>query len=303
VRAVDVSEWAVIRDEPGGRDPNKRWLALDADAPRHEHWLWKTRQATGDGSEAALTDCAEVVVSRLASVLRVPAADCRYAICDGELGVISRNVGPAGYSLNIGASYLPEVDGYERRPADWANRRQEGRMRRDLGYTLDAVEEVLSDVAPPPGLSGTTAFGVFAGYLVLDALVGNSDRHPGNWALLESDRDGRRFLAPTYDHGSALGAGLTDENRRVKSPENFAARGRANPFTPRKQRLVGLALEAVQRSGHTDWLSRVAALDAAAVRGALEAPHGRLSDTAARFMERVMLENRRRLCDDYLAED
>ena len=32
---VDVTSWAVIRDEPGGRDPNKRWLAADPDATRH----------------------------------------------------------------------------------------------------------------------------------------------------------------------------------------------------------------------------------------------------------------------------
>lgn len=42
VDPVDVTAWAVIRDEPGGRDPNKRWLAADADAPRHHHWLWKS---------------------------------------------------------------------------------------------------------------------------------------------------------------------------------------------------------------------------------------------------------------------
>src|SRR5699024_6046299 len=48
---VDVSNWAVIRDEPGGRDPNKRWITSHADSPRSEHWLWKSRQVTGDGSE------------------------------------------------------------------------------------------------------------------------------------------------------------------------------------------------------------------------------------------------------------
>lgn len=57
--------------------------------------------------------------------------------------------------------------------------------------------QVLGDVAPPPRTSGFTAFGVFAGYLVLDALVGNTDRHPGNWALLESGHDGARYLAAT----------------------------------------------------------------------------------------------------------
>ena len=52
---IDVSAWTVIRDEPGGRDKNKRWIAEDADAPRDRHWLWEYRQTTGDGSEAGLT--------------------------------------------------------------------------------------------------------------------------------------------------------------------------------------------------------------------------------------------------------
>ncbi len=78
---IDVSAWTVIRDEPGGRDKNKRWIAAEADAPRDQHWLWKYRQTTGDGSEAALTDCAEVFTSRLAAAidLRRPSAGSRHS--------------------------------------------------------------------------------------------------------------------------------------------------------------------------------------------------------------------------------
>ncbi|GAB79015.1 hypothetical protein SAMN05421595_2877 [Austwickia chelonae] len=298
---VDVTSWAVIRDEPGGRDPNKRWLAKSPDEVRQEHWLWKSRQRTGDGSQDAITDCAEVFVSRLAIGIGLPAAECRFAVCDGKLGVISRNVTPNGYSLNTGAAYLPEVQGYERRAAEPSTGRRAGRMRRDVGYTLDAVQQVLTGVRPPPGTTDLSAFGVFAGYLVLDALTGNTDRHPGNWALLESDQDGARCLAATYDHGSALGAGLTEDKRRTLRPEAFAARGRANPFEPRKQLLVDLAHEAAARSDAGIWLSRLAALDESTVGVALQAPPGRLSEVASTFIQAVILENRRRLSDDYAA--
>lgn len=295
---VDVSTWAVIRDEPGGRDQNKRWIAEHADAPREQHWLWKYRQKTGDGSALALTDCAEVFTSRLAAAIGLPAAECRFAILDGELGLISRNVTPRRFTLNTGATYLPEVEGYERR----ANP-DGGQMRRDEGYTLDAVEQILREVGPPPGIEGASGFAVFAGYLVLDALVANGDRHPGNWAILECQADGGRFLAPTYDHGSALGAGMTEVNRRDKNAEAFARKGRANPFEPRGQLLVDLALEAVQRSGASLWLERVAALEGDAIRETLEAPPGRLSVVASTFIERVVLENQRRLCHEDVAED
>jgi hypothetical protein len=300
---VDVTSWAVIRDEPGGRDPNKRWLAADPDAPRHEHWLWKSRQRTGDGSETALTDCAEVFVSRLASHMDLPAAVCRFAVCDGEWGLISRNVTPAGFSLNTAKTYLPEIEGYARHLPDSAEDLQTGRMRRDRGYTLAAVQEVLTNVGPPPGTSGLNAVGFFAGYLVLDALTGNTDRHPGNWALLESDRDGTRYLAATYDHGSALGAGLTEKNRSTRRAKDFAAKGRANPFSPKGQLLVDLAHEAVSKANAGRWISRVDQMDKATVRAVLTAPNGRLSPVASTFIEGVILENRRRLCDDYPAKD
>ena len=299
---IDVSAWSVIRDEPGGRDKNKRWIAEDADAPRDQHWLWKYRQTTGDGSEAALTDCAEVFTSRLAAAIDLPAAECRFAILDGRPGLISRNVTPHGFNLNTGTTYLPEVEGYQRRQSAGSDA-DGGRMRLDKGYTLDSVEQVLEHVEAPPGVSELSGFAVFAGYLVLDALVGNGDRHPGNWAILERQSDGGRFLAPTYDHGSALGAGLTDDNRRDKDPVAFARRGRANPFSPRKQLLVDLALEAVRRSGADLWVARFAALDGVSIQATLEAPQGRLSVVASTFMEQVVLENQRRLCHGDVAED
>lgn len=299
---IDVSAWTIIRDEPGGRDKNKRWIAKDANAPRDQHWLWKYRQETGDGSEAALTDCAEVFTSRLAAAIDLPAAECRFATLDGEPGVISRNVTPYGFNLNTGTTYLPEVEGYQRRPPS-GRKADGGRMRLDEGYTLDSMQQVLEHVEAPPGVSDLSGFAVFAGYLVLDALVGNGDRHPGNWAILERQSDGARFLAPTYDHGSALGAGLTADNRRDKDPVAFARRGRANPFSPRKQLLVDLALEAVRRSSADLWLARIAALDEVSVRETLEAPQGRLSELASTFMAQVVLENQRRLCHGDVTED
>jgi hypothetical protein len=299
---IDVSAWAVIRDEPGGRDKNKRWIAAHADSPRDQHWLWKYRQTTGDGSDAALTDCAEVFTSRLAAAIDLPAAECRFALLDGEPGLISRNVTPHGFNLNTGTAYLPEVEGYQRRPSAGSSP-DGGRMRLEEGYTLDAVQQVLEHVQAPPGIRGLSGFAVFAGYLVLDALVGNGDRHPGNWAILERQSDGVRFLAPTYDHGSALGAGLTADNRRDKDPVAFARRGRANPFAPHKQGLVDLALRAVARSGADFWVERVAALDGISIRETLEAPQDRLSVVASTFVERVILENQRRLCHGDAAED
>ena len=52
----------------------------------------------------------------------------------------------------------------------------------------------------------------FAEYLVLDGLIGNTDRHHENWGILRK-WEGNRWavtLAPTFDHASSLGRELVD---------------------------------------------------------------------------------------------
>jgi hypothetical protein len=56
---------------------------------------------------------------------------------------------------------------------------------------------------------------VFASYLVLDALIGNTDRHHMNWGVLD-DPGSPRVLAPTFDHASSLGFLLSDEQRNLR---------------------------------------------------------------------------------------
>lgn len=45
---------------------------------------------------------------------------------------------------------------------------------------------------------------------VVDALIGNKDRHMGNWGVLSSDRENLK-LAPVYDCGSSLNSLCSDE--------------------------------------------------------------------------------------------
>jgi hypothetical protein len=295
---VDLDGWSVIRPEAGGRDENKDWMAETSGAPRSEHWLWKPRRMTGNGAEPAINDVAEVVTSRLADRLGIPAAECRYAVRDGVCGAISLNVTPPRHDLHNGDVFLSEVDGYLRlSPTVDEDGRTRGLTRLDEGYTLDAVEQVLEGLPGPAGTGDLTAFQVFTGYLVLDALVANTDRHPRNWAVLERRSDGARSLAPTFDHGTALSAGLTDDNRLRRDPRAFCHKGLANPFSPAKQSLVGLAHAAVLRSGTEVWLDRIEGLDDDTIREVVQSPESRLSEGSATFVEQILTINRGRLCD------
>jgi hypothetical protein len=53
----------------------------------------------------------------------------------------------------------------------------------------------------------------FAEYLMLDAIIGNTDRHHENWGILRRKIKNKWYsrLAPTFDHASSLGRELLDE--------------------------------------------------------------------------------------------
>jgi hypothetical protein len=87
-------------------------------------------------------------------------------------------------------------------------------------HTLDAVMQSLENVARPrdwvlpEGIE--TARDVFVGYLMLDALIANGDRHDENWAVVRETSGTQLALAPTFDHASSLGALLLDEERHKR---------------------------------------------------------------------------------------
>lgn len=77
----------------------------------------------------------------------------------------------------------------------------------------------------------------FIGYLALDALVGNTDRHHENWGIIQEPKQTkdaetgdlstilRTSLAPTFDHGSSLGREMLDERReRILQDPNSMSR-------------------------------------------------------------------------------
>jgi len=83
---------------------------------------------------------------------------------------------------------------------------------------------------------------LLASYLVLDALIGNVDRHHENWGLLwqvrvevndflETARVSKEYhVAPSFDHASSLGRELLDDRRsrylRDQSVHLYVSRGR-----------------------------------------------------------------------------
>jgi hypothetical protein len=170
------------------------------------------------------------------------------------------------------------------------------------GYTLDAVQAVLVDVAPPSGLAGpATAFDWFAGYLVLDALVGNTDRHQENWGVIRRARSSH--LAPSFDHASCLGFQISDAERveRLEGPDQRGRSVSAYAEAARSKfdghpKLRDLAVDALERSGpaREHWVRKVEALQHLdSVLAGI--PESRMGPTARRFAEELYAINRQTL--------
>lgn len=267
---IDVSDWTVIRPEEGGKDARKSWLTQDPEADREDWWLWKPLKPT-DKNATRTNDVAEVVAHRLAAAMGLPAARCEYAVLDGERGAISRNMAPHTHEMASGAA--------------WGAPAGEG-------YTVEHILEVLENLTgAPPHHAGMTAAEVFAGYLVLDAWIGNTDRHEENWAVIEAP-EVPAYLAPTFDHGSALGSGLVDAKRAACDRTAWCKRGRSRPFNNRP--LVDVAADAVERTGASWWIDRVAAVPDSTWSGILD-EHGALSVVARSFVSEVLTINQERV--------
>jgi hypothetical protein len=288
-------------EEPLGTKP-KFWFG------DHQYLFKAARKDTGE-------DWAEKVSAEIARYLDLPHAEYELARWEGSRrpeeanGVSSANFCPPGAALVLGNELLSETD-----PAY----RVAGVSKfRVSAHTVDRVVAVLRAKSlrlplgwrAPPGIDG--AVQVLIGYLLLDALVGNTDRHDANWGAVRL-ADGVVHLAPTFDHASSLGCHLTDANRadRLCTKDSnrtvaaFAAKGRSALYRFEAERTPLLTSEAFLCAARHDrfaaihWLTALEALSEREIAILLgKVPAERISDTAAEFAKRLVMINRNRLLE------
>ena len=154
-------------------------------------------------------DWSEKIAAELAKLLGLPHATYELATWQEKSGIISPNFLPRNTALIHGNDILAG---------------SLFKYSKDQGYklsqhTITIVLQALRSPGlqlplnwtPPPGI--TEAVSTFIGYLLLDAWIGNGDRHHENWGFVVQQPKGIPHLAPTYDHASCLGRELLDAGR------------------------------------------------------------------------------------------
>ena len=179
------------------------------------NWLFKyPRQDTGE-------HWAEKIAAEVAKLLGVPHAKVELAAFSGERGSVTESFVRVGQELVHGNQLLEGVvHSYD--PA---------KEFHQSSHTLANIWQVMDRVFEEPAAARRAKLRI-AACLVLDALIGNTDRHHENWGILRK-RVGKSWLglvAPSFDHASSLGRELLDESRDRRLAEDrvgdYAEKGR-----------------------------------------------------------------------------
>jgi hypothetical protein len=160
---------------------------------------------------------------------------------------------------------------------------------------------------PVQGL--TQAADIFTGYLLLDALISNQDRHHENWGLILSPNR-TVTLAPTFDHASSLGRNEPDEVRTRRlatrdqgdSVEAYVTRAKSafyqtlKAVTPLSTLAVFEEAARVAPNAARLWIERLRQVNADQCENILaNIPLAEMTEPARHFASRMIQANRARL--------
>lgn len=253
-------------------------------------------------------DWAEKIACEICQCLGIPHVQYELAIekRSGVKGVVCRNIARSPVTLVLGNQLMLEHD--PEYPAE------DGKKYGVRQHTVDAVLAAVAKLEPPPeefceklppGIE--SAADIYIGYVMLDALVANQDRHHQNWGAL---RQRETRLAPTFDHGAALARNEPDEKRhrrmygpdRGYSVENFIAKARSSFYSEATAKRPLRTLEAFQEfaarkpAAAQSWLTRLHEFSDDDARGIIRRiPADRMSAVTREFTLRLIQANQRRL--------
>lgn len=184
----------------------------------------------------------EKLSCELAAILGIPHAHYDLASWNGAKGVVTESFVPSGGRLVHGNEILYRADGEYKSVAGYNNNYHTVKMvMKFLANKSKIKTGRILNIGPPISLDAVdsikNAADAFVGYLMLDAWVGNTDRHHENWAICISMGEGIR-LAPSYDHASSLGRIESQEKKsdilttkdRNRSISSYCDRARSALF-------------------------------------------------------------------------
>ena len=216
---------------------------------------------------------------------------------NGALGSVTKSFLEDGETLHHGneilEQYVSNYDGFKR--------------LHQSKQTIENIFSVLTETFTDE--SSVRAAKIQIGtYFVLDALIGNTDRHHENWGIRcrSESTNLLRSLAPSYDHASSLGRELMDQRRerilKDKAIHKYSAKGRGAVYWKSDTKHGPSPLDLVRRSVpryselFAPSLDRIRNMDEESLKHIVDRiPTGWMTRSARKFAIELMCYNLDRL--------
>ncbi|MDY4478549.1 MAG: HipA domain-containing protein [[Pasteurella] aerogenes] len=306
-KTLRLSNFHALDFEPLGTK-EKIWFFLQEE-PQERYLLKLSRENTGE-------HWSEFIACKLAEKLGIPCAKYEILPCETEIlekkrmAVVVENLVQEGFRMIMGNEFLhtkfPDV--YPM-PEETTNERMSK-------HTIERIKSSLTDVNIKPEWNFPKQFGafdVFCGYLLLDALISNQDRHHENWAVLYQESTQKYFLCESYDHAASLGRELTEEKRQTlltskdigQQLKTFVRRARSEVFkndTDKKPLLttdaLSLALSYQPSKTKDFWMNKLSSLTEDEIQDILNTINSDIMNNNIKdFTLRMIIENKNRILE------
>ena len=190
--------WVLQPEDMGGK--RKFWYRQ----PEEDDIPWLFKYPRGGSGE----HWAEKIAAEVAGLIEITCAPVQLATFQGVMGSSSRSFLTENQQLFHGNQVLARI------MADYDLSRRFNQSNHTLANIRIACDQLFVDHD-----GATAVFAQFAEFLVLDALIGNTDRHHENWGIVvqQGENGWEGYLAPSFDHASSLGRELRDEPKGAHS--------------------------------------------------------------------------------------
>ncbi len=257
----------------------------------------------------------EVVVAELCNLLNIPHAKYEFAIWNEKEGTITPSFVPKDHRLIHGNELLAKT--YKLLDKDISypiEKNEDNKSYKIREYKLKLVltimkAEFLKLPIDYQKNKLSKPIDVFIGYIMLDCLISNQDRHHENWSWIISPSK-EFFLSPTYDHASGLGCRESDEEKteRLKTKDtgrmvkHFVTRAKTPFFDNKDKNLKTIEAFRLCADSNKDialyWLNKLEELDINKVRNFFDKiPEHLISNISIEFALKILEENKKRLLE------
>lgn len=266
----------------------KFWIR---DPKENQNWLFKYNRIN------AGEDWSEKISAEIAELLTIPHAHIELAECGRERGIISKDFTENGVKVLVHGNELLSF-----LLPSYPKKQRYKLSKHSIVNIVNALRKPYISV--PSGLEIDKPEELFLGYLMLDVLIGNTDRHHENWGLLLFSE--KFELAPTFDHASSLGRELLDERRiRLLSKESdfdlYCKRAKSAIYLNDEDLTPLPIIEAFNEfakncSTKTFWLDKLSKIADDALNECVEkVPSIIISSHSINFIKKLLMKNKQRL--------